>query len=376
MNKVTRREAIGAVSVGIAALPTLGLAASTPRVEADGKGIRAYQVGDQKGLGSLVVAKRPDPTPGPGQVLVRVRAAALNRRDLSILSGRYQGIKPIERIPLGDGAGDVIAIGDGVSRVKVGDRVTAVHFTSWVDGEYEPGIFDADLGNSHDGWLTQKALLPADALVKLPDRMSYEDAAALTTVGVTAWSVIHTFGRVKPGDVVLTLGTGGVSMMALQLARMAGARVAITSSSDEKLETARAHGADITVNYRTSPDWDRKVLEATAGRGADIVVETAGVSTLGKSIAASAPNARIGLVGALGGASVAPPNLGALILKNGILKGITSGSRRMLEHLHRAVEANGIRPIIDKVFDFEDAPAAYAYLDKQEHIGKVVIRFA
>lgn len=359
----------------MASLPMVGMAAATQLPRGARGEIRAYEIGDQKGLGSLTLVRRPDPAPGPGQVVVKVRAAALNHRDLQILHGRYLGAKPPQRIPLADGAGDVIAVGEGVSRVKVGDRVTAVPFTSWVDGEFDPSVFASDLGNGHDGWLTQKALLPAAALVKLSDRIGYEDAAALTAVGVTAWSIIHGLGAVKPGDVVLTLGTGGLSMMAVQLAKMAGARAAITSSSDEKLAAARALGADITVNYRTHPDWGKKVLEQTGGRGADIVVETVGATTLGQTLVACAPNARIGFVGSLGGPATEAPNLGPVIGKNILIKGLTSGTRRTLERLHRAVESSGLRPLIDKVFSFEDAPAAYAHLEKGDHMGKVVIRF-
>lgn len=359
----------------MASLPIVSFAASTQLPLGSRGQMRAYQIGDQKSRDSLTLTQRADPVPGPGEVVVRVRAAALNHRDLSILNGRFLGLKPPERIPLADGAGDVIAVGDGVSRVKVGDRVTAVPFTSWVDGEFDPSVFASDLGNGRDGWLTEKALLPATALVRLSDRLSYEDAAALTAVGVTAWSIIHVLGAVKPGDVVLTLGTGGLSMMAVQLAKVAGARAAITSSSDEKLAAARALGADITVNYRTHPDWGRKILAQTGGRGADIVVETVGASTLSQSLVACAPNARIGFVGSLGGPATAVPNLGPLISKNAVLKGLTSGTRRTLERLHRAVESSGLRPVIDKVFSFDDAKAAYAHLEKGDHMGKVVIRF-
>lgn len=376
MSKITRRDALRAVSAGMAGLPIVSLAAPRNRSrEARGE-IRAYQVGDQKGLDSLTLTQRPDPVPGPGQVVVRTRAAALNNRDISVLHGRYLGRKVApERIPLADGAGDVIAVGEGVTRVAVGDRVTAVPFTSWADGEFDPSVFVADLGVGVDGWLTEKALLPADALVKVSDRIDYTDAAALSAVGVTAWSILHGLGAVKPGDVVLTLGTGGLSMMAVQLAKMAGARAAITSSSDEKLAAARALGADITVNYRTHPNWGEKIVEATDGHGVDIVVETVGASTLTQSLAACAPNARIGFVGSLGGQATAVPNFGTVIRKNVTIKGLTGGTRRTLERLHRAVEASGLRPVIDKVFSFENAPAAFAHLAKGDHLGKVVIRF-
>ena len=336
--------------------------------------MRKYQVGDQKGLDSLQRVEGPVPEPGPGEVRVAVRASSLNHRDLSVLKGRYGGPKPPTRVPVADGAGDVVAIGAGVTRVKVGDRVTAPHFTPWIDGDYEPAVFAGDVGNQLDGWLQEQIVLPASALVKLPAKMSYEEAAALGAAAITAWAVLVPFGRVKSGDVVLTLGTGGVAILALQLAKMNGATVAITSSSDDKLAACRELGADITVNYRTTPAWHEAVLAATGGRGADIVVETVGLGTLSQSLACSAPNARLGWLGGLEGPPPGGPNLGPLIAKNCILKGITSGSRRMLEDLLRAVDANGVKPKIDKVFPFEQAREALDYLASGGHVGKVVIR--
>ena len=235
-------------------------------------------------------------------------------------------------------------------------------------------MFAGDVGNSIDGWLQDQMVLPAAALVKLPAKMGYEEAAALGAAGITAWAVIEPLGRVKSGDVVLTLGTGGVAILALQIAKMSGATVAITSSSDDKLAVCRELGADITVNYRTTPAWQDAVLAATGGRGADIVVETVGLSTLSQSLACCAPNARVGLLGGLGGPPPGGPNLGPLIGKNVVLKGITSGSRRMLEDLLRAVDANGVKPKIDKVFPFEQARAALDYLATGGHVGKIVIR--
>jgi NADPH:quinone reductase-like Zn-dependent oxidoreductase len=332
----------------------------------------AYELGTQQGIDSLVSRERKVPTAGPGQVLVAVKAAALNHRDLMIAESRYGKPKPPERVPLGDGAGEVVAVGAGVTNVKAGDRVTAPHFTRWIDGVYDPAIFEADAGNSMDGWLAEQVVMPAAALVKIPAGLQYDEAAALGAAAITAWTVIHTLGQAKPGDVVLTLGTGGVSILALQIARMFGARVAITSSSDEKLAVARRLGAEITVNYRTTPKWEEAVLAATGGRGVDIVVETVGIATLSQSMACSAPNARIGLLGALARPE-SPPNLGALIGKNIVLKGITSGSRRMLEDLLRAAEINGVHPVIDRRFPFAQAKDAYRYLAAGEFVGKVVI---
>ena len=325
-------------------------------------------------LASLSLSERPTPMPGAGEVVVEMRAAALNHRDLDILAGRYGARKPAERIPVGDGAGVVVDIGPGVTAIQRGERVTAPHFTLWNDGDYDPAIFAADAGNTRDGWLAERIVLPAQSLVRIPGSLSFEAAAALGAAGITAWAVLETLGRIKAGDTVLTLGTGGVATLALQIAKMCGARVAITSSSDDKLALCRRLGADITVNYRKQPAWHEAVLAANGGRGVDIVVETVGASTLSQSLAACAPNARVGLLGALGGPAPAPPNLGPLILNNVTLKGITSGSRRNLEDLLRATVANGLTPHIDRVFAFDDAAQALAYLATGGHVGKIVIR--
>lgn len=380
----SRREALVAALGLPAALAVAGAAsaAPVPRVVSPSNSfeqkasriMRSYQVGDQKGLESLRSVEVAVPEPGPGEVRIAVKASALNHRDLMVMGGRYGGPKPPSRVPVADGAGEVVALGAGVTRVKLGDRVTAPHFSTWIDGDYDPSVFLGDVGNMRDGWLQEQIVLPASALVKLPEQMSYEDAAALGAAAITAWAVIEPFGRVKSGDVVLTLGTGGVAILALQIAKMSGAKVAITSSSDAKLAACRELGADITVNYRTTPAWHEAVLAATGGRGADIVVETVGLGTLSQSIACCAPNARIGWLGGLEGPPPAGPNLGPLLLKNAVLKGITSGSRKMLEDLLRAFDGNGVQPKIDRVFPFEQARAALDYLATGGHIGKIVIR--
>lgn len=366
----SRRDALtGALSVA-AASSAFGDESMNANVA---ESFQAFEIGAQSGLGSLRKRTRQLTGIPAGEVLVRVRAAALNHRDLSIVKGQYGAKKAETRVPGGDGAGEVVALGDSVEGVAIGDRVTAPHFVRWIDGDYDPAIFAADLGSSRDGWFAEYILLPATALVQVPRRMSFEDAAALGAAGITAWTVLQTLGEMKPGDWVLTLGTGGVSMLALQIASLAGAQVAITSSSDAKLAVARELGADITVNYRQDPDWAATVRAATGGRGIDIVVETVGLATLEQSLSACAPNARIGLLGALGGRPEDGVQLGSLILGNVILKGITSGSRRMLEDLLAAFDANRVRPKIDRVFPFADTPAAYDYLANASHIGKVVI---
>jgi NADPH:quinone reductase-like Zn-dependent oxidoreductase len=268
----------------------------------------------------------------------------------------------------------VIAVGEGVANVKVGDRVSCTHFVTWLDGAFVPSIFGHDLGASMNGWLAEEIVIPAAALVKIPDALSDEQVAPLPAAGVTAWNTVVDLGRVKAGDLVLALGTGGVSIFALQIAKMNGAQVAITSSSDEKLEKARAMGADFTVNYQSRPDWAAALLEQTGQRGADIIVETGGGATLTQSIAAAAPNGRIGLIGSLSGGFAGDINIGAAIGKNLVLKGMVVGSRRMFEDLLRAAAASNMAPLIDRVFPFGDASSAYEHLKTGEHLGKILIK--
>jgi NADPH:quinone reductase-like Zn-dependent oxidoreductase len=336
--------------------------------------MKAYQIGDQRGLASLTLVDRPAPVCGPGQALLRVSAVCLNHRDLKILSGEYGPRKPEDRTPCADGVGEVIAVGEGVTSVKVGDRATCVHFLTWLDGSFSPSIFGLDLGVSVNGWLAEQLLVPAAALVKIPDALSDVQAAPLPSAGVTAWNTVVDFGRVKAGDLVLALGTGGVSIFALQIAKMNGAQVAITSSSDEKLRKARELGADFTVNYRTRPDWAAALLEQTGQRGADIVVETGGGATLSQSIIAAGANARIGLIGSLSGSFGGEiPNFASIIGKNLVLRGMVVGSRKMLDDLVKAAVGAELTPPIDRVFAFDAAADAYAYLATGAHLGKVMI---
>lgn len=339
--------------------------------------MKAYQIGAQNGLDGLTAVVRPDPVPGVGEAVVQVETVCLNHRDLMVLEGRYGPRRPAERVPLSEGVGTVVAVGPGVEGVAPGDRVIGPHFVTWLDGAFAPLAFATDIGITHDGWLAERLVLPAAAMVKVPDSMSALQAAPLASSALTAWHAVVEVGAVKAGDLVLALGTGGVSIFALQIARMCGARVAITSSSDAKLALARSMGAEITVNYATTPGWAAAVVAANGGRGADIVVETGGQGTLAHSIDASAPNARIVLIGALGGAAGSGlPNFGSIIGKNLMLKGIAEGSRAMLARLVGAVAANGMQPVIDRGFGFDDAKGAYAYLKTGSHVGKVVIHVA
>lgn len=335
--------------------------------------MKAYQIGAQQGLDSLVMTDVPTPEPGAGQVVVKMRAVCLNHRDLLILSGKYGPVRPETRIPVSDGVGEIAALGEGVSGFAEGERVVMPHFVNWVGGPFNPAVFGHDVGVSLDGWLAEYLLVPAHALVKIPDAMSDAQAAPLAAAALTAWNSLHVVGGMKSGDAVLSLGTGGVSILALQLAKMAGARFCITSSSDEKLERARDLGADVTINYRSNPDWEKEAFDRLGG-GADIILETGGLATLQKSIAAAAPNGRIAIIGALAGSVADPlPAFGTIIGKNLGLHGIAAGSRAMLVDLVKAVSANGMTPVINRSFGFSEAAAAYAYLASGDHFGKVMI---
>ncbi|MEC3947453.1 zinc-dependent alcohol dehydrogenase family protein [Sphingobium sp. HWE2-09] len=337
--------------------------------------MKAYQIGSQTGLNSLTATTRPDPVAGPGEAILKVKLVCLNHRDMLVLQGRYGALRPEDRIPVSEGVGEVVSVGEGVTSVKVGDRAVFAHFVTWIDGDFSPAAFGNDLGITHDGWLAEQVKVPAAALIPVPAALSDEQVAPLASAGLTAWHAVVEVGKVKAGDTVLALGTGGVSIAALQIAKANGARVVITSSSDDKLALAKALGADILINYRTTPDWAAEVAKATGGKGADIVVETGGQATLSQSITAAAANGRIVIIGALAGASgEGLANYGTIIAKNLVLKGIAEGSRAMLARLVRAVEANNIQPVIDRTFPFEEARAAYEYLHSGAHVGKVLIK--
>lgn len=333
--------------------------------------MKVWEIGDQLGIDSLRMTERDEPSVSHGQALLAVKACALNNRDLRIARNQYGGrSKPATRIALHDFAAEIISIGEGVDNVLPGDIVGAPHYINWINGNCFPEYRANDLGNSIDGVLAEFIVLPAHGLFKYPSKLTVEENATLVAAGTCVWSTLQELGQIKAGDTVLSLGTGGVSVFAMQIAKMNGARAVITSSSDSKLERMRDLGADVTVNYRTNPDWEKEVFEKTGG--VDIVVETAGIGTLGKSMACCAPNARIGLIGAL--AQGEPPNLGNLLLKNLVLKGITTGSRTMMEEFVVAIETNGFKPVIDRVFDFDQAREAYRHLESASHIGKVVIK--
>ncbi len=337
--------------------------------------MKTYQLKDYGSLDGLALVDLPDPAPGPGQVLIRVHAASLNYRDLMIVLGSYGGTTPPGRIPLSDGAGEVVGVGAGVSRVKVGDRVAGIFFQTWLDGGIQAAYHTSALGGAMDGMLAEYVTLSEDGVVKLPDYLTYEEGASLPCAAVTAWNGLVEQGRLTAGETVLLQGTGGVSMFALQIAKMHGARVILTSSSDEKLARAKALGADEGINYQTTRDWDKAVWGLTGKRGVDHVVEVGGPGTFAKSLQSARHGGHIAQIGVLSDveALISPmPILG----KSLNVTGIYVGSRAMFERLLSALTVGQTRPVIDRVFAFEEVQAAYAHLQSGAHFGKVVIRVA
>jgi NADPH:quinone reductase-like Zn-dependent oxidoreductase len=322
-------------------------------------------------LDSLAVGERPEPRPGPGQLLIRVRACSLNYRDLLILKGLYNKRLPLPLVPLSDGAGEVVAVGEGVTRVGVGDRVAGCFMPTWIDGEPTEAKAKSALGGGGPGMLAEYVVLPAEGVVRVPDHLSDEEAATLPCAAVTAWHALVSEGGVKAGDVVLTQGTGGVSVFALQFAKLLGARVIATSGSDAKLTRVLQMGASDGINYKTTPEWGGKARELT-GAGVDHVVEVGGAGTMPESMRAVRMGGRISLIGVLSGAGQFNPT--PVLMKNLRVQGIFVGSREMFEDMNRAFALHKLRPVIDRVFPMSDIRAALHHLESGAHFGKVVIR--
>jgi NADPH:quinone reductase-like Zn-dependent oxidoreductase len=335
--------------------------------------MKAYEIRNEGGAGRLALVERPQPTPGPGEVLIRVRATSLNYRDLLTVRGSMGGAKP-GLIPLSDGAGEIAELGAGVSRVRAGDRVAAIFTPGWISGRPRSRTAESSLGGgSVDGMLREYAVLPESAVVHIPEHLSYEEAATLPCAAVTAWNALVTVGHVAAGQTVVVQGTGGVSIFGLQFARLAGARVIATTGSENKVARLRELGAAEVINYKTTPDWDKRVMELTGGEGADHILDVGGAGTLVHALQAIAPGGFITVIGLLTGMGGEINPLGILFRAAHVV-GIRVGSREMFEDMNRAISVNGMRPIIDRVFQFDEAPAALDYLASGRHFGKVCIR--
>jgi NADPH:quinone reductase-like Zn-dependent oxidoreductase len=332
--------------------------------------MQAYEITSDGGIDALHLASRPTPNPGHGQVLVRMRASCLNYRDLMTVRDPKGRNLPYPRIPNSDGAGEVLAVGEGVTRFQPGDRVAGCFFQRWEDGDITADGMASALGGAIDGVLAEEVVLSERGLVHIPAHLSFAEASTLPCAALTAWNGLVEKGRLIAGDTVLLIGTGGVSIFGLQIAKMHGARSIIISSSDEKLERAKAMGATGTVNYRTNPEWQSAVLDLTDGRGVDHVLEVGGAGTLPRSIASTRVAGHLALIGVLTGGEINP----ALIFRNSLrVNGIYVGSRAMFERMNRAFAAAELRPVIDKTFAFGQAREAFHHLQAAGHFGKVVV---
>jgi len=336
--------------------------------------MRAYQLPKGgAGIEALTQVERPDPKPAHRQVLVKIKACSLNFRDLGIVRGSYRMPVRENIIPLSDGAGEVVEVGSGVTRVKVGDRIAGNFFQRWPGGEPAADAHASALGGSIDGMLADYAVLEEDGVVKIPAHLSLEEGATLPCAAVTVWHAMIEHAGLKAGDIVLLQGTGGVSIFGLQFAHAMGMRAVITSSSDEKLKRAKALGAAFTINYKTTPDWDKAAMEFTGGVGVDHVVEVGGAATLTRSFGALRVGGKITLIGGLSGGAT-ELNPGLIFSRRANVQGISVGSTQMFLAMNRAIEVNAIKPVIDKVFAFADAQAAYRHMASGAHFGKIVIR--
>lgn len=337
--------------------------------------MKVYRLDPIGTLDGLKLCDEEERRPGPREIALRVRATSINYRDLKVATGAYEpgAIKP-RVIPLSDGAGEVVEVGPGVTRVKAGDRVAAIFLQRWLAGRIDPAYASSALGGQSDGMLAERVVLSEEGVVPIPAHLSFEEAATLPCAAVTAWHALFAKGNLTAGETVLTLGTGGVSLFAAQFARTAGARVIVTSGSEEKMARLKAIGITDIVNYRSRPDWERAVLDMTNGEGADHVLELGGAGTFRQSLLALRVGGRLYAIGNLAGAAQINPQM--ILAKRANVHGIQVGSREMFEAMNRAISQAKLKPVIDRVFEFRDARAAYDCLDSRAHFGKIVIRGA
>lgn len=334
--------------------------------------MKAWEIKDAFGIDALKLTERPDSPLQPHHVRIRVKAASLNYRDfMTVKHGGALNAK-LPLIPCSDGAGEVVEVGPGAARVKTGDRVAGIFFQNWLTGDIAPHHFTSALGGALDGMLADQVVLHEDGVVHLPEYMTYEDAATLPCAAVTAWQGLVTKGSMKAGDTILVQGTGGVSIFALQFGVMSGARVIITSSSDEKLTRAKQLGTWETINYQKTPDWAQRALELTNREGVDHVVEVGGAGTLEQSFKAARVGGTVSLIGVLTGfAGKIDPY--PVLMKGLRLQGVYVGSREMFEAMNKALAVQKTRPAIDKVFPFTEAREAFKLMESASHFGKIVI---
>jgi NADPH:quinone reductase-like Zn-dependent oxidoreductase len=322
------------------------------------------------GLDGLMLDERPEPKPGRNEVVIEVRARSLNYRDLLILAGVYPIPARVGATALSDGAGEVVAVGDDVTRVAIGDRVTATYFPRWIDGRFSMDLASEQFGCARDGMLAQFVVASEQAVVKIPVHLSFEEAATLPCAAVTAWAALVGPKPVLPGETVLTIGSGGVALFALQFAKLFGARVITITSSDAKIERLKQLGADEVINHRSTPEWGRAIRDLTSGHGVEHVVETGSAETLATSINCAAAEGMVSVVAALGAGSI---DARSVFANPALVRRTYVGSRAHMEAANKAIAQHRMRPVIDRVFEFPEARQAYEYFEARKHMGKVVI---
>lgn len=343
--------------------------------------MRAWEVGPEFGLHNLRPTERPDPEPGPGEVQVRLRSASINYRDYLMIEGRYNPKQPLPLVPCSDGVGEVVALGPdvaaGAEGLRPGDRVCPIFAQGWLAGRHARPAVRTTLGGPLDGTLRELMTVPATAVVRPPDHLSDDEAATLPCAALTAWNALvntggggRTGGGVRAGDTVLVLGTGGVSIFALQLGLLLGARVIVTSSSDEKLERAQRLGAWAGINYRSEPDWGQRAKALTDGEGVDLVVEVGGGETLPQSLVAVRSGGTIALIGVLSGRAT-DLDVASILMRRIVVEGVLVGSGEDFEAMNRAIAHHRMRPVVDRTFPFDEVPEAFAHLAAGRHFGKV-----
>ncbi len=334
--------------------------------------MRAYAISDAFGIDNLKLVERDSPRPGKGEVVMRVRACSLNYRDLRMVRGEYNPKQPLPLVPLSDGAGEIVATGEGVTRVKVGDRVTTLFSPHRLGGRPTRATISKNLGGPLDGALQERLLLPETGVVPMPAHLSFEEAATLPCAGVTAWNALVAQGELQKGDTVLTIGTGGVSIFAIQIAKLLGMRVIATSRSAAKLERAKTLGADFTVDTSAHPDWSKEVRKLAGNDGVDHVIEVGGVSTLDQSIRSVRPGGQISLIGVLAGVEK-PLNLTPVLMQNIRIQGVFVGDAKVSSDFAQAVEKAQLCPVVDRVFPIDQVHEAFRLMERGEHFGKMSV---
>jgi len=334
--------------------------------------MKLYELG-AFGLDNLKLTDRIPPEPAADEVMIRVRAVSLNYRDLLIVRGEYNPRMRLPRVPLSDGAGEIVSVGADVTSWNPGDRVVVPFFPAWLEGELTHTKGASALGGDVDGMLREFITVRADALLSIPEHLSFEQAATLPCAAVTAWNGLFVSGHLRPGQTLLLQGTGGVSLFGLQFGKLAGANIILLSSSDDKLKRGRAMGADHTINYRTEPDWEKRVMEITGKHGVDLTLEVGGTGTLSRTLRATAHGGQVSLIGILSGIS-GDVQIGPILHKAITVRGIYVGSRAMFEAMNSVIAHHRLEPVIDRVFSFDETHDAFRHMTDAQHFGKIVIR--